>query len=239
MCAMMAVFLLAVPATADEFLFETNMGDFTVVTGHARYAGLRCSLPGRHQHDNARVAIVALEAAREALAAYVEDVREGRFPSADESYGDPTAQAEGLEILLGTVMPCKGFPLPGYCTPDVEVERLDFFVDGQFQGRVEEPPFKLLVDIGDNVPNHKLVVLSTGSQGEPRSALVRIANDSHRDLLRQEGRDYYKTGTLYGINTRAGYIENGNGGYYRYVVMINTPGKSTRPVMRKLLQALE
>lgn len=32
MGAMMAVLLLAVPATAKEFLFKTNMGDFTVVT---------------------------------------------------------------------------------------------------------------------------------------------------------------------------------------------------------------
>jgi D-alanyl-D-alanine carboxypeptidase/D-alanyl-D-alanine-endopeptidase (penicillin-binding protein 4) len=71
--------------------------------------------------------------------------------------------------------------------------------------------------------------------------MMRVLNhfDSHRDLLRQEGRDYYKTGTLYGINTRAGYIASRFGGFYRYVVMINTPGKSTRPVMRKLLQALE
>ncbi len=71
--------------------------------------------------------------------------------------------------------------------------------------------------------------------------MMRVLNrfESHRDLLRQEGRDYYKTGTLYGINTRAGYIDSRFGGFYRYVVMINTPGKSTRPVMRKLLQALK
>ncbi len=71
--------------------------------------------------------------------------------------------------------------------------------------------------------------------------MMRVLNrfESHRDLLRQEGRDYYKTGTLYGINTRAGYIDSRFGGFYRYVVMINSPGKSTRPVMRKLLQALK
>jgi len=57
-------------------------------------------------------------------------------------------------------------------------------------------------------------------------------------LMRREGREYYKTGTLYGINTRAGYIVDENGGLYRYVVMINTPGKSIKPVMRKLRQIL-
>lgn len=58
-------------------------------------------------------------------------------------------------------------------------------------------------------------------------------------LLRQQGRDFYKTGNLNGINTRAGYIASQNGGKYRYVVMINTPGKSTRPIMRQLLQILD
>jgi D-alanyl-D-alanine carboxypeptidase/D-alanyl-D-alanine-endopeptidase (penicillin-binding protein 4) len=61
----------------------------------------------------------------------------------------------------------------------------------------------------------------------------------HRTLMRRQGREYYKTGTLYGINTRAGYIASSKGGFYRYVVMINTPGKSTQPVMRKLLRYLE
>jgi D-alanyl-D-alanine carboxypeptidase/D-alanyl-D-alanine-endopeptidase (penicillin-binding protein 4) len=68
---------------------------------------------------------------------------------------------------------------------------------------------------------------------------VLVGFEGHRHLLQQKGRDCYKTGTLYGINTRAGYIESGTGEYYRYVVMINTRGKSTRPVMRKLLQVLE
>ena len=58
-------------------------------------------------------------------------------------------------------------------------------------------------------------------------------------LLRQQGRDFYKTGTLYGINTRAGYIASQTGGRYRYVVMVNTRGKSTRPIMRQLLRLLE
>jgi D-alanyl-D-alanine carboxypeptidase/D-alanyl-D-alanine-endopeptidase (penicillin-binding protein 4) len=73
-----------------------------------------------------------------------------------------------------------------------------------------------------------------------RQMLRVLANfEPHRALLQHEGREHYKTGTLYGISTRAGYIESDNGGYYRYVVMINTPGKSTKPVMRRLLQTLE
>lgn len=63
--------------------------------------------------------------------------------------------------------------------------------------------------------------------------------EPHRALMRHRGREYYKTGTLQGISTRAGYIASGDGGSYRYVVMINTPGKSTSPVMRKLLSSLD
>ena len=58
-------------------------------------------------------------------------------------------------------------------------------------------------------------------------------------LLRQRGRDFFKTGTLNGINTRAGYIASKNGGRYRYVVMVNTPGKNTRRIMRQLVKLLE
>ena len=63
--------------------------------------------------------------------------------------------------------------------------------------------------------------------------------ESHYKLMRCEGRQYYKTGTLKGISTRAGYLANRNGGLYRFVVMLNTPGKSTRPIMRELLRNLE
>ena len=62
--------------------------------------------------------------------------------------------------------------------------------------------------------------------------------EPYHTLMRREKNEFYKTGTLYGINTRAGYIRNEQGQRYRYVVIINTPGKSTRPVMRKLMRIL-
>jgi D-alanyl-D-alanine carboxypeptidase/D-alanyl-D-alanine-endopeptidase (penicillin-binding protein 4) len=57
--------------------------------------------------------------------------------------------------------------------------------------------------------------------------------------MRRQGREFYKTGTLYGISTRVGYIVAENGGLYRYVVMLNTPGKSTNAIMGKLVKVLE
>jgi D-alanyl-D-alanine carboxypeptidase/D-alanyl-D-alanine-endopeptidase (penicillin-binding protein 4) len=56
----------------------------------------------------------------------------------------------------------------------------------------------------------------------------------YHQLMRKEDREYYKTGTLFGINTRAGYIVAGDNDLYPYVIMINTAGKSTKPVIRKL-----
>jgi D-alanyl-D-alanine carboxypeptidase/D-alanyl-D-alanine-endopeptidase (penicillin-binding protein 4) len=58
-------------------------------------------------------------------------------------------------------------------------------------------------------------------------------------LMRQEGREFYKTGTLYGINNRAGYITDRRGALCRYVIMINTPGKSLQPTMQKIIQILD
>ena len=65
------------------------------------------------------------------------------------------------------------------------------------------------------------------------TVLNKFAPNHH--LMRSEKNEYYKTGTLSGISTRAGYLRTPNDQLYRYVVMINTPGKSTQPVMKKLL----
>jgi D-alanyl-D-alanine carboxypeptidase/D-alanyl-D-alanine-endopeptidase (penicillin-binding protein 4) len=58
-------------------------------------------------------------------------------------------------------------------------------------------------------------------------------------LMRRQGREFYKTGTLYGVSTRAGYIKRRNGEFYRYVIMFNTPGKSTNALILRLLRILD
>lgn len=66
--------------------------------------------------------------------------------------------------------------------------------------------------------------------------LLRVldAFSPYYDLLRHEGREYYKTGTLDGVRTRAGYLEGEDGKLYRFVVLRNTPGLMTEPVMQVL-----
>ena len=58
-------------------------------------------------------------------------------------------------------------------------------------------------------------------------------------LMRREGREFYKTGTLNGISTRAGYIKKTDGDFYRYIIMFNTPGKSTDALILRLLRILD
>ncbi|MEZ4528517.1 MAG: D-alanyl-D-alanine carboxypeptidase [Desulfobacterales bacterium] len=59
-----------------------------------------------------------------------------------------------------------------------------------------------------------------------------------RHLMRHEGREFYKTGSLTGVKSRAGYIESQDGSLYRFAVLINTPGKTTDPVMKEILRML-
>jgi D-alanyl-D-alanine carboxypeptidase/D-alanyl-D-alanine-endopeptidase (penicillin-binding protein 4) len=61
----------------------------------------------------------------------------------------------------------------------------------------------------------------------------------YHHLMRRQGREFYKTGTLYGVSTRAGYIKRRNGEFYRYVIMFNTPGKSTDSLILRLLRILD
>ena len=60
----------------------------------------------------------------------------------------------------------------------------------------------------------------------------------HRLLLRRQWCEWYKTGTLKGIRTRAGYLLDGRGRTYRYVLMFNTAGKSPERLMRRLRRAV-
>lgn len=53
-------------------------------------------------------------------------------------------------------------------------------------------------------------------------------------LMSNEGNEWYKTGHLKGIRTRAGYIRGRNGNLYRFAVLVNTPGKSTRRIMERI-----
>ncbi len=56
----------------------------------------------------------------------------------------------------------------------------------------------------------------------------------YRNLMRHSGNEYFKTGTLKGISTRAGYLVNREGSLFNFIIMINTPGKSARKIVKKI-----
>ena len=56
----------------------------------------------------------------------------------------------------------------------------------------------------------------------------------YHTLMPHQGNEYFKTGTLTGISARAGYMQDEKGNLYPFVVFINTPGKTTGPVMDEI-----
>jgi D-alanyl-D-alanine carboxypeptidase/D-alanyl-D-alanine-endopeptidase (penicillin-binding protein 4) len=65
------------------------------------------------------------------------------------------------------------------------------------------------------------------------------AFEPYHTLMRSDGRLFYKTGTLHGISTRAGYIESPAGSLNRFVVLVNSPGRSADKVTRRLIRSME
>ncbi|MCD6185840.1 MAG: D-alanyl-D-alanine carboxypeptidase, partial [Deltaproteobacteria bacterium] len=56
----------------------------------------------------------------------------------------------------------------------------------------------------------------------------------YRNLMRHFENEYFKTGTLQGISTRAGYLVNQEGSLFSFIIMINTQGKSAKTIMKKI-----
>ncbi len=86
-----------------------------------------------------------------------------------------------------------------------------------------------------NIDNIRLVEGSGISRKNRISAknLTKIIKEfePYYKLMRHSKGEYYKSGTLKGITTRIGYIENKKGELYRFVVILNSPGKSMQNIM--------
>ena len=61
----------------------------------------------------------------------------------------------------------------------------------------------------------------------------------YHHLLEEKHGVFFKTGTLTGIQTRAGYITGKNGELYRFVIFINTPGKAVEPIFKRLIGIIQ
>ena len=84
----------------------------------------------------------------------------------------------------------------------VQVARETGFLDGVQEFRH--------VDVYGHLPPDKVLALCTGSQGEPRAALARIANDDHPDGDLRQGRSViFSSRTIPGNEKAVGAIING------------------------------
>jgi len=63
---------------------------------------------------------------------------------------------------------------------------------------------------------------------------ILAAFEPHIDLMKRNGIEYYKTGTLTGVSTRAGYIKGSDGRSYKFVIMINSNGNSAEKISKRL-----
>ncbi len=68
---------------------------------------------------------------------------------------------------------------------------------------------------------------------------ILAAFEPYLDLMKHNGNEYYKTGTLTGISTRAGYIKRADGRLFKFVIMTNSNGNSAEKISKKLLGILE
>lgn len=108
-----------------------------------------------------------------------------------------------------------------------------------------EVPKGLLVDITSPVPEEKLVILSTGSQGEPRSALNRMAIGEHRQVQVHAGDTIIISGgTIPGNEEDVSRMLNqlfarGANVIYGSLATVHVSGHGNREDIRILLQEVQ
>ena len=107
-----------------------------------------------------------------------------------------------------------------------------------------EVPKGLLVDVHSNVPKDRLVILATGSQGEPRSALNRMANGSHRHVQVGGGDTIIISGdTIPGNEEDVGRMLNnlfdrGANVIYNSMAPVHVSGHCSRDEMQTMIETV-
>jgi ribonuclease J len=105
-------------------------------------------------------------------------------------------------------------------------------------------PKNTLVDIHSDVPREQLVILSTGSQGEPRSALNRMANGQHRQVKIEAGDTIIISGGAIPGNEEAigrmlnNLFERGAYVIYGPMATVHVSGHGSQDEMRKMLETV-
>jgi len=111
-------------------------------------------------------------------------------------------------------------------------------------GYLDVPP-GLLVDVTDRVPKGKMLILATGSQGEPRSALNQMANDQHRNVHVGNGDlVVISGGTIPGNEEVVGAMlnklfERGANVVYGAMETVHVSGHGSRDELRAMLETVQ
>ncbi|NLX11665.1 MAG: ribonuclease J [Chloroflexi bacterium] len=106
-------------------------------------------------------------------------------------------------------------------------------------------PHGMLVDIDADVPDGELLILSTGSQGEPRSALNRMAQGEHRSINVQPGDTIIISGgTIPGNEQEVGRMlnrlfERGANVIYGKLAHVHVSGHGSRDEMQAMINAVQ
>lgn len=103
---------------------------------------------------------------------------------------------------------------------------------------------KVLVDPNANIPKEQMIVLATGSQGEPRSALNRMANGSHRQVHIGPGDTVIVSGgTIPGNEEDVGRMlnnlfERGANVIYGRMATVHVSGHGSRDEMKTMIETV-
>jgi ribonuclease J len=104
---------------------------------------------------------------------------------------------------------------------------------------------KVLVDINARIADDKLIILSTGSQGEPRSALNRMAKGEHRQIDIHDGDTIIISGgTIPGNEEDVGRMlnrlfERGANVIYGPLATVHVSGHGSRDEMQLMLETVK
>jgi ribonuclease J len=109
-------------------------------------------------------------------------------------------------------------------------------------GELDVPP-GLLLQPGAKIPDHQLVILATGVQGEPRSALNRMAQGEHRQINVKQGDTIIVSGgTIPGNEVDVGRMLNklfelGANVIYGKLADVHVSGHGSRDELEVMLKA--
>ncbi len=93
--------------------------------------------------------------------------------------------------------------------------------------RTALPGSQIVVAEGSGISRQNRVCAS-----DMDAVLVRF--QPFRHLMRHRDGEWFKTGTLSGVRNRVGFLEDVDGGVWRYVILLNTPGKNAETILQRI-----